>query len=214
MSITSPGVELKCPYCNEVLFSNRELRVHVGSVHQEKIDDFTEKYYSGRWIEVDFITLMLQRAVSDRTDEFCQECDECTPGCSISQVLEDFKPYQIISLLNKGDVKGLLKSDILWKCTTCLSCIEACPEDISPYEVISILRNLSARIGFHFPRFYKDLDRRVFRTGMIQEPKKVPTSDGEMISRSELGLPPIMEPFDKEKFASALNELASRRELL
>lgn len=39
-----------CPYCYESLPSPRELRRHVGKVHQDKLDDFTYTYHGGRLI--------------------------------------------------------------------------------------------------------------------------------------------------------------------
>lgn len=34
---------LNCPYCGELLPSNRALRVHVGSMHRDKMDGLLEK---------------------------------------------------------------------------------------------------------------------------------------------------------------------------
>ena len=214
MKRTSSQVGLKCPYCDEELPSHRDLRVHVGAVHRGKIDEFTEEHFGGRWIEVEFVTLMLQRALSGLTEEVCNDCGLCAPGCSSSQVIEGYKPHLVISRVNAGRVKEVLKSDLLWKCTSCLSCKEACPDETSPFEVVKTLRNLSARIGYHFPRFYRDLDRTIYRSGIVQEPQTVSTKTGERLGRGDLGLPPVIAPHDMTKFASALDELARKRVIL
>ena len=202
---------LKCPYCDEMLPSHKALRVHVGTTHRDKIDEFMEEFFGGRSIEVDFVTLMLQRAISDLTEEFCDQCDECTVGCPISKAVEGFTPRQIVAKVRSGDVKELLKSDIIWTCTSCLTCKERCPYEISPYDIVTILRNLSARIGYHFPKGYKDRDKKLYRIGVIQEPQTIQTRTGERLDRENLGLSELKLPSDMERFTEALNKLSSMR---
>ncbi|UCH57618.1 MAG: 4Fe-4S dicluster domain-containing protein [Candidatus Bathyarchaeota archaeon] len=173
-----------------------------------------EEHFGGRWIEVDFVTLMLQLTTKELTEKVCQTCDLCTQGCPSTKLIQGFTPHMIISQVRDGKVKEILRSDMLWRCTSCLSCREICPKEISPYEVVDSLRNLSARIGYHFPRFYKDLNKKILRTGLIQEPKTVPTRTGQEIDRRDLPLPPVYTPLDMKKFAAALNELARKRVIL
>jgi len=202
---------LKCPYCDEMLPSHKELRVHVGTMHRDKIDEFMEEFFGGRWIEADFVTLMLQRAISDITEEFCDQCGKCRVGCPISKAVEGFTPRQIVTKVQSGKVKELLKSDIIWTCTSCLACKEICPYEISPYDIVMILRNLSARIGYHFPKGYKDRDRKLYRLGVVQEPQVIQTKTGTRLDREDLGLPEIKLPSDMERFTEALNKLSRMR---
>src|SRR3990170_2070266 len=88
---------LKCPYCGELLSSHRDLRAHVGVAHRGRTDHFTEEFFGGRTIEVDFVTLMLQRAMSDLTPEFCDRCNGCSAVCPISLAVEGFTPRQMVS---------------------------------------------------------------------------------------------------------------------
>ena len=205
---------LNCPYCGELLSSNRALRVHVGSMHRDKTDEFMEKYFGGRWIEVDFITLMLQRAIVDLTEEFCEKCGKCTAGCPISHVVPDFKPLQTVSQVRSGQVRELLKSDIIWKCASCRMCGEQCPADMSPYEINETLKQLSARISYHFPRSYKDFDKNILRSGIIQEPQVALARTGELYERKDLDLPGLMVPDDMDKFGEALAKLSDMRVVL
>lgn len=205
---------LKCPYCNEMLPSHRVLRIHVGAAHRDKVDEFMEEFFGGRSIEVDFITLMLQRATGDLTAELCEECGKCTVLCPISYVFKGFTPTNIVTNVRLGKVKDLLKSEIIWTCTSCLACKEACPYEYSPYEVIKILRNLSARIGYHFPRGFQDLDKNVRGFGIIQEPQIIQTRTGERLVREDLGLPGLEVPDDMDKFTEALKRLPGKRVIL
>lgn len=208
---SSSLIGLKCPYCDEEFSTHKQLRVHIGSEHKEKTHKFMEEYLGGRLIEVDFLTLMLQRATQDLTPEFCQECGACAEVCPSAHIYDDFNPLEIISQVRMGNVRDILKLDVLWSCVSCLSCVEACPKPTSPHEVIDFLRNLSARIGYHLPRTYKDLEKAVYRTGIIQDLGRVTTRSGVEFGRSDLGLPPINKPSDLEKFKLALDELAGRR---
>ena len=202
---------LMCPYCDEMLPSHKALRIHVGIMHRDKIDEFMEEFFGGRSIEVDFVTLMLQRAIADLTAEFCEQCGKCTVGCPISRVVEGFTPRQIVAEVQSGKVKELLKSDIIWTCTLCLTCNERCPDETSPYDIVMILRNLSARIGYHFPKGYKDRDKKLYKLGIIQEPQMIQTLTGERFDREGLGLPELKLPSDMKRFTEALNKLSSMR---
>lgn len=202
---------LKCPYCDDVLTSHKALRIHVGKTHRDKIDEFMEEFFGGRSIEVDFVTLMLQRSISDLTEEFCEQCDKCTVGCPISKVFEGFTPRQIVAKVQSGEVKELLKSDIIWTCTSCLTCKERCPDETSPYDIVMILRNLSARIGYHFPKGYKDRNKKLYRLGIIQDPQRIQTKAGESLNREDLGLSELKLPTDMKRFTEALNKLSRMR---
>ncbi len=205
---------MKCPYCDEKLPSHRSLRIHVGASHKEKTDEFMEEHFGGRWIEADFITLMLQRSMGDLNEAFCGQCEKCTLGCSFPQVHEGLQPYKVALKIRSGEAKDVLKSDVIWACSMCLACEERCPAEVSPYGVVSILENLSARIGYHFPREYRNMDKNVERMGVIQRPQPILTRTGERFTRENLGLPGMQAPLDMGKFAEALKKLSGMRVVL
>ncbi len=202
---------LKCPYCDEALPSHRDLRVHVGAVHREKTDDFMEEYFGGRWIEADFVTLMLQRAIRDLTDELCDECGKCTSQCPLSKVIPGFTPRQLVLQVRSGQVKGILMSDIIWKCTSCASCKELCPDETPPFEIIKTLRTLSARINYHVPQGFKEIEKKISVSGIIQDPLPVLSRTNERLERSDLGIPEPVAPIDLKKFTEAVEKLSKMR---
>lgn len=191
--------------------SHKALRIHVGNIHRGKIDNFMEEFYGGRSIEVEFVTFMLQRSIANLTSQFCDQCNRCTVGCPISQVVEGFAPRKMVTDVQSGKIRELLKSDIIWKCTSCLLCKEQCPDDTSPYDIIMILRNLSARIGYHFPKGFKDADKILYRSGLIQEPRMIQTKTGEQFDREGLGLSELSLPSDARRLTKALNQLSRMR---
>lgn len=205
---------LYCPYCDERFPSHRDLRVHIGVAHREKTDEFMEEYFGGRWIEVDFVTLMLQRAMGNLSEEYCEKCGKCAVGCAIPVVFDGLPPYKVLTKVLSGEAKELLKSDVIWACTSCIACEEQCLANMSPHEVVSVLKNLSARIGYHYPKGYRDLDRNVSRLGVIQKPKAVLARSGERFHREALGLLGLQGPLDIGKFKEALDRLSGMRVVL
>ena len=208
----SPKLDgLRCPYCEATLPSNRALRIHVGRSHTEKIDDFMAEFFGGRSIEVDFMTLMLQRAIAGLSPEYCAGCGKCDQVCPATRVNERFAPMKVVEEVRLGRVKELMKSDLLWFCSSCLACKDQCPDDTSPFDVIRTLWNLSARIDYHLPKIYREFDRRVSSVGVIQEDQIVQTKSGERLTRSDLPLPSLRGPEESGSFSDSLKNLKSER---
>ncbi len=77
----SGGVEYECPYCGETTPSRRLLRVHIGSIHREKVDDFTVRYRGGR-------TIPPHGVLSDLTPNRGKESDGRVDGLALVPRLE------------------------------------------------------------------------------------------------------------------------------
>ncbi len=75
------GVEYECPYCGKTTPSRRLLRVHIGSIHREKVDDFTVIYRGGR-------TIPLHRVRSDLTPNKGKVSDGRVDGLALVPRLE------------------------------------------------------------------------------------------------------------------------------
>jgi heterodisulfide reductase subunit C len=207
------SLRLECPYCDELLPSHRALRVHIGRDHKEKTDEFMEKYFGGRWIEVDFISLMLRKSVGGLSEESCLECGGCDVACPVSVVHEGFRPFDVSLQLLEGKTREILSSDVLWGCTSCYACGQDCRAGMPPYDVIETLMNLSARTGYHFPRKYKEYDRSILRSGVIQRPGAVKMADLTRLAREDVGLPKLPAQPDLNNFKEAIRILADMRGL-
>ena len=155
--------------------------------------------------EVEFVSLMLQRAVSEMAVEVCEQCGVCPSSCPVARYMEDFNPRRIIAKVSLGKTEELLKSYTIWTCTSCLKCKERCPENISPYDVILTLRNLAVRAGYPYPEAYGDFVKNVLETGLAQETQRVRTRTRERRDRESLGLPAAVGPVDLEIFHEILN---------
>jgi len=149
---------------------------------------------------------MTKRDVGE-TAEACQQCGKCPSSCPVSRHIEGFNPRQIIAKVSLGKIEELLRSDILWTCSSCLKCKERCPENVSPYDVILALRALAYRLGYDYPSGYDDFIKAVTETGAVKEPQTVRTRNRERRDRASLKLPDVKRPRDLKKFSEIMNSI-------
>ena len=154
--------------------------------------------------QVEFVSLLLQREVSEMDAEVCEQCGKCTSACPVAIYMEGFNPRRLIAKVALGRTDELLESDTIWTCTSCLKCKERCPENISPYDVILVLRNLAVRAGHPYPAGYDETIKAVLEYGVAQQPRMVRTRAHERRDRASLGLPPAEKPRDMKKFNEVL----------
>jgi ferredoxin len=85
----------------------------------------------------------------------CTECGRCTSECPANQTGKKLSPRRIMmatrdrveEVLAGGDsatqktlLDGWISREELWACTTCNACVEACPINIDPLDVILQMR--------------------------------------------------------------------------
>ncbi|HIC95444.1 TPA: (Fe-S)-binding protein [Candidatus Bipolaricaulota bacterium] len=89
----------------------------------------------------------IDRIVAERllSLDFCYQCGRCSGVCPMS-FLSDFRPRKFM-LAAQVDQEKLLESDLLWQCTTCNACINVCPQEVKPPEVITSLRSRRVETG-------------------------------------------------------------------
>lgn len=80
----------------------------------------------------------------------CINCGTCTAICPAAEFYR-YDPRKIVDIVqrkNDDEIEALLKSDTIWYCGECMSCVTRCPRKNGPGLVIMALRNLSAKKGF------------------------------------------------------------------
>ncbi len=83
----------------------------------------------------------------------CTECGRCTSECPANQTGKKLSPRKIMmatrdrveQLLHEPDsgqtlLDGWISREELWACTTCNACVEACPLNIDPLDIIQQIR--------------------------------------------------------------------------
>ena len=79
---------------------------------------------------------------------YCYQCGACVSDCPAAKLSSAFNPREIVLRVLLGLAEPLLKKDsIIWKCTTCYTCAEVCPQGVSPIEVITALKNIISAQG-------------------------------------------------------------------
>jgi heterodisulfide reductase subunit C len=80
----------------------------------------------------------------------CINCGTCTAICPAAEFYK-YDPRSITNTVqNKDDseIEALLKSETIWYCGECMSCITRCPRKNAPGLIIMALRNLSLEMGY------------------------------------------------------------------
>ncbi|MEW6770165.1 MAG: 4Fe-4S dicluster domain-containing protein [Bacillota bacterium] len=86
------------------------------------------------------------RASGQKTLAHCYQCGKCTAGCPTTFAM-DYKPNQIIRMLQLGRKEEVLGSRTIWVCTACFTCSTRCPCNIDVAQVMDSLRVIARREG-------------------------------------------------------------------
>lgn len=76
----------------------------------------------------------------------CIQCGKCTGGCPVS-LTTTLNVRSLVYGALVGDINGPVHREELWDCTCCFTCVERCPKDVRPAEVIIALRSLLVEEG-------------------------------------------------------------------
>ena len=75
----------------------------------------------------------------------CMKCGKCSGRCPAFNDM-DIKPHQFVSMLAKGKIDELLKSEAIWNCLSCMACVERCPRGVAPANVVEAVRSTVVRM--------------------------------------------------------------------
>lgn len=71
----------------------------------------------------------------------CNQCGKCSAGCPVAFSI-DVLPSQVIRFAQLG-IEEVLKSQTIWTCAACLTCVSRCPKGIDLPRVMEALRLIS-----------------------------------------------------------------------
>ncbi|MBE6639677.1 MAG: 4Fe-4S dicluster domain-containing protein [Ruminococcaceae bacterium] len=74
----------------------------------------------------------------------CMKCGKCSATCPAYDEME-YHPHQFVYMVEKGDVEKLANSSSVYKCLSCMACIERCPRGVEPAKVVEAVRLLQIR---------------------------------------------------------------------
>ncbi len=100
----------------------------------------------------------------DRVSLFdCIQCGKCSGGCPVSMKTALNVRYLVYETL-LGELPEWEHMEELWDCTCCFTCVERCPKDVKPAELIIGLRSMLVESG-KIPRTVTDALQGIFRQG-------------------------------------------------
>ena len=115
----------------------------------------------------------------------CFQCGTCTADCPVSRYNESYRPRKILRMAQLGIKDQVLKSDAIWLCAACFTCVDHCPQDVDIAGVLRALRNLSVRDG-SMPSNFKELASAIMQSGYAY---KIP--ELRIMKRAEAELPAL-----------------------
>ena len=69
----------------------------------------------------------------------CMRCGKCSATCPSYDEME-YHPHQFVYMIETGNLEPLLKSESIYKCLSCLACVDRCPRQVAPGKLIEALR--------------------------------------------------------------------------
>lgn len=93
----------------------------------------------------------------------CIQCGKCTGGCPVSLTTILNVRFLIYETLMEA-LPDLGEMEELWDCTSCFTCVERCPKDVKPAELIIGLRGQLVESG-KIPATIGDALMGIFRQG-------------------------------------------------
>jgi heterodisulfide reductase subunit C len=142
----------------------------------------------------------------DTLFEECNQCGKCSSGCPAARVLS-LRPRKIALSAQRKKLEDLVTSDVIWLCAQCHQCVERCPRQVAPLEIIIYLQNLAVRKGLDYPRDLKIISNQLKRIAAIQGPQEVIDREFDEFSRESLGLPELKGPKDMDAFLRAFTKI-------
>ena len=80
----------------------------------------------------------------------CINCGTCTAICPAAEFYK-YDPRKIVDTVqrrNEDEIEELLKSETIWYCGECMSCVTRCPRKNGAGLVVMALRTLSTKLGY------------------------------------------------------------------
>ena len=69
----------------------------------------------------------------------CMKCGKCSATCPAFDEM-DYHPHQFVDMVDKGQIEKLARSQSIYRCLSCFACVERCPRNVEPAELIEAVR--------------------------------------------------------------------------
>ena len=69
----------------------------------------------------------------------CMQCGKCSGTCPAYDEME-YHPNQFVLMVERGEIDKLVASKSIYKCMSCMACIERCPRQVEPAKLVEAIR--------------------------------------------------------------------------
>jgi heterodisulfide reductase subunit C len=69
----------------------------------------------------------------------CMQCGKCSGTCPAYDEME-YHPHQFVLMVERGEIDKLMASPSVYKCMSCMACIERCPRQVEPAKLVEAIR--------------------------------------------------------------------------
>ena len=69
----------------------------------------------------------------------CMRCGKCSGTCPSYDEME-YHPHQFVAMVEEGRIEELMNSRSIYRCLSCMACIERCPRQVEPAKLIEAVR--------------------------------------------------------------------------
>ena len=74
----------------------------------------------------------------------CMRCGKCSGTCPSYDEME-YHPHEFVYMVEKGEISKLMESTSIYKCLSCMACVERCPRGVEPGKLVEAIRLLAVR---------------------------------------------------------------------
>ena len=128
----------------------------------------------------------------------CYQCGACVGDCPAARYDPEFNPRRIMLKALYGLAEEIIGPDSeIWNCTNCCTCVDRCPQEVKPVEVIIALKNLMEKEGCA-PQGASAVAASIRETG-----RSTIVTSATTRMRESFGLPPLNDP-PREEIAAIL----------
>ncbi|HEY9834922.1 MAG TPA: 4Fe-4S dicluster domain-containing protein [Stenomitos sp.] len=121
----------------------------------------------------------------------CMQCGTCSGGCTNIDLM-DMSPRTLVLMVQRGEWEKVIKSNMLWLCSSCYICTSRCPRGVRPSDVIEAVKAIAIRQGIEndSTRFNQIFVELVQKRGILFEPELMQKYGGmtAMLEQAELGI--------------------------
>jgi heterodisulfide reductase subunit C2 len=76
----------------------------------------------------------------------CLQCRKCTSGCPVA-ARADITAHEVVRLVQLGERAEVLRSRMIWECTSCQTCVTRCPQQVDIPAMMDALRRMARAQG-------------------------------------------------------------------